>query len=244
MSEKAKCLIVEDHEKLRNSIVNELRTSSMIGEILTVGSGEKALELFEQEPGIGMVVLDLDLTMGGGQMYGMEVLSRIRETSTVPVVILTSNTAPARCTEAVDKGADGYLPKEWYGDPIQIRLYLETVLERSRKAGHTGCWSFEEWTLDAPRRQLLNPDGADVTLTEKEFRLLFEFVTNPQTALTQETLIERLGLAAGKNPEAALATVVKRLRRKIDRNRQTSFILNVRGRGYHFAPAVLSAPPG
>ncbi len=244
MSEKTTCLIVEDHEELRNNIVDELRTSSMIGKTLTAGSGEEALELFEQVPGIGMVVLDLDLTMGGGQMYGMEVLSRIRETSTVPpVVVLTSNTAPARWTEAVNKGADGYLPKEWYRDPIQIRLYLETVLERSRKAGHTGCWSFEGWTLDAPRRRLLSPDGADVTLTEKEFRLLFEFVTNPQTVLTQETLIERLGLA-GKNPEAALATVVKRLRNKIDRNQQTSFILNVRGRGFHFAPAILPAPSG
>ena len=237
---KIKYLIVEDHEDLRKDIANELQKSSITEEVLVTDSGEEALAMLGRDSNIGMVVLDLDLTLGVGKMYGMQVLSMIREFSTVPIVILTSDEAPERQTEAMAKGATGYMHKKWFTSEIQIRQYLETVLERERsEAGEgSGRYSFEGWTIDAVHRRLLNPDDAEVTLTTKEFDLLLMFVENPRTVLQQEALINKFSTAAGKDPRAAFAKLLSRLRGKIDKGRKKPFILNMHGKGFLFTPLV------
>ena len=124
-----KYLLVEDTPELRNRVANELRRPPKGAEIFVASSGVDALKTLKNEPDIDLVVLDLTLE---GQMYGMEVLGKIRKTMDVPVVILTTEQDPARQVEALGRGADGYMVKSTFNSPIQIRRYLEIVLEKHR----------------------------------------------------------------------------------------------------------------
>ena len=199
--------------------------------------GEEALKKLHREPDIDIVVLDLTLNT---DMYGLEVLSRIREFSDVVVVMLTSDKAPERQTEALDRGADGYMYKSTFKRSIQIRHHLETILKRHRADGKRTADRvfFEGWVVDAVRRSLRNPDGAEVTLSPREFDLLLAFVENPQVLMTPEALIDRLDMGVGKDPQAALSRLLSRLRKKIDKDRRHPFIQNVYGRGFAFTPPV------
>ena len=236
---KIKYLLVEDNEAFRNGLANELSRSSSTTEVLFADDGEEALEKLHREPDIDIVVLDLTLNT---DMYGLGVLSRIREFSDVIVVMLTSDKAPERQTEALERGADGYMYKSTFKRSIQIRRHLETILKRHRAGGKRTAdhVSFEGWAVDTVSRRLRNPDGADVTLSRREFDLLLAFVENPQILMTQEALIDRLNMGAGKNPQAALSRVLSRLRKKLDKDRRHPFIRNVYGQGFTFTPSVRS----
>ena len=242
----SKYLIVENTVELRNEIAEELRKSPTTAGVLSTGSGEEALEILEQNPDIDMVVLDLNLE---SQMYGMEVLRRIKEYSTVLVVILTTDEAPERQTEAMSWGADGFMHKRWFRTPeghkqgqFKIRNFLETIIERKRlgTAPVLRHYEFEGWILDARQSpgQVFNPEGGEVTLNDTEFDLLLTFVENPQKVLSQDELIKKTGGARVKDPNATLIKQLSRLRRKIDKGRQTSFIRTAHAAGFFFAPTV------
>lgn len=235
----AKYLLIEDQEELRNLIADELRRSPST-EVLVADSGEAALATLEREPDIDLVVLDLTLQT---EMYGLEVLRRIREFSNVPVVIHTSDPAPERQTDALERGVDGYMDKFRFDSPIQIRRHLEAFVRKRRSGtgGASGRYSFEGWTLDAGNRTLINPDGADVTLSSREFDLLLLFVERPQTILTPYQLTEKLGAKAGTDPQAAFTKLLSRLRKKLDNDRSAAVILNVHGKGFYFTPTVISS---
>ena len=237
---KTKYLLVEDIEELRNRIAGELRRSSSATEVLEADSGESALAKLEQEPDIDLVLLDLTLNT---EMYGLELLTRIREFSNVVVIVLTSDLAPERQTEAIERGADGYIDKTRFESTIQLRRHLEVILQRKRSKVGTrsvsDCYSFEGWKLDAAHRQLFNPDGAEVTLSIREFDLLLVFVENPQTILTRQELIDKLRVVGGKDPGAAVTTLLSRLRKKLDKeDRSNPFIQNIYGQGFQFKPVV------
>lgn len=233
-----KYLIVEDQEELRSQLSNELRRSTIATDVLVATSGEEALETLEQETDIDIVVLDLSLNT---DMYGMEVLRRLRKFSNIPVAILTTDRAPERQTEAIELGANAYMYKGVFDSSIQIRRHLEAILKVSRldhrHASTNYC--FSGWTLDVTRRRLFNPDGAEITLSSREFELLLVFVENPHLVLSQKELIEKVGMDSNKNSSAAITKLIFRLRKKIDKNCAEPFILNVYAQGFRFTPKVV-----
>ena len=235
-----KYLIVEDHDDLRSQLANELQRSTSATGVLVAASGEEALETLEQETDVDMVVLDLSLHT---EMYGMEVLRRIREFSNVPVAILTTDPAPERQTEAIELGANAYMYKGVFDSPIQMRRHLEAVQKVSRLDHRhiLTSYYFDGWTLDVARRRLFNPDGAEITLSHREFELLLAFVENPGIVLAQKELIEKVGMDSNKNPSAAFTKLIFRLRRKIDKDHAEPFIVNVYAQGFRFTPRVVSA---
>ena len=239
-----KCLFVEDNEELRKEIAKELKRSSMISDVLEVANGEEAMAQFKMhKKNIGLVLLDLNyFESTNAKMYGTEVLASIRQTSDVLVVILTSDSNAHRKNETIKIGADDYLLKTMYGKPIEIRFALENHLERhgAPNARSSRIFKFEGWTLNAARRSLINPDGAEVTLTTREFDLLLVFTESPQEILSQDEILSQLGPSApsGKEPGTAFAKILSRLRNKIDKGRSESFIRNIHGQGFVFTPSV------
>ena len=121
-----KYLIVEDEKEIKEPLATELRRSKDVTAVIITGSGEKAIEIFRQDPEIGFIALDL--TLNEDKMYGMDVLKEIREFSDVPIVILSTDKDPNRQIEARDLGANGYLVKEIFESPLAIRQYFESVL--------------------------------------------------------------------------------------------------------------------
>ena len=234
---RIKYLVVDDNEEFRNRLANELSRSATSTEVLFADDGEETLKKLRKEPDIDMVVLDLTLNTA---MYGLEVLDRIREFSDVLVVILTSEESPYQRTEAVRRGADGYMDKAAFADTIQARHHLEAIFRSDRTGANRSSnrLAFEGWTVDVLRRGLFNPAGVEIILGSREFDLLLLFVQNPQTLLTRDELIDRLGARNAKEPHAALDKLLSRLRKKIDTDQHDPFIRNVYGRGFSFAPTV------
>ena len=234
---RIKYLVVDDNEEFRNRLANELSRSAASTEVLFADNGEETIEKLRKEPDIEMVVLDLTLNTA---MYGLEVLDRIREFSDVLVVILTSEESPYQRTEAVRRGADGYMDKAAFADTIQVRHHLEAIFRSDRTGANRSAnrLAFKGWTVDVLRRGLFNPVGVEIILGPREFDLLLLFVQNPQTLLTRDELIDRLGARDAKEPHAALDKLLSRLRKKIDKDQRDPFIRNVYGRGFTFAPAV------
>ena len=188
-----KYLIVEDEKEISHPLMTELYRSEDVTEVITTDSGEEAVEIFRQDPEIGFIALDL--TLKGGDKYGMDVLKEIREFSDVPIVILSTDMDPNRQIEAEELGADGYLVKEIFKSPLAIRQYFESILNKvqSETLDGSGCYSFQGWVFDTQfNRRLVNPDGAEVKLTANEFELLQVFVEQPGKVISQAELIERL----------------------------------------------------
>ena len=231
-------LLVEDNPETRHGVARELKEGSSVPvEVIAVDSGEAALARFGLRQDIDLVLLDLDL--GPGRMKGMEVLREIRRSSQVPVVIYTVDTKSEQEVEAWELSVDGYLDKNKFGDNnFLVRRCLEAKLKRRKRGEGRECYSFDGWTLDADRRQLINPAGAEVVLSDSEFDLLLMFMRKPGEVLTLEELIGEHGFESAKDPASAFAQRLSRLKRKTTGDGDAAFIRNIYGQGYKFTATI------
>jgi len=176
---------------------------------------------------------------------GLALCRRIRETSEIPVIMLTALGKGAYKVAGLEMGADDYVAKPF--DPDELLARIRAVLRRTR--GHAGRpvgiqarrgYRFDGWSVDASKRQVLSPDQVLITLTSAEFDLLVAFVEHPQTVLTREHLVE---LSRGRGSDGfdrSVDILVSRLRRKIEPNsKEPRIIKTVRSGGYLFAPDVV-----
>ena len=237
---KMKHLIAEDNEEFCERLKIELLRSDNVNEVITTGSGEETFEIIKQDykQDWSIKVISLDLVLNDST-FGLDVLKEVRKFSNVPVVILTSDKDPIRQLEAQRLGANGYLVKEIFPSMLLIRQYFENVWDVF--LSNSGCYSFEGWTFDTRfNRRLTNPDGAEVKLTPSESALLQIIVEQPGIVVSQDDLIEKLGpvIRADKDPQGAIAKLIFRLRKKIDRDRENPFIMTVLGQGVQFTPLV------
>ena len=232
---KINYLIVEDNTSVSETLVEELHLSALTGEVQTTTTGEEAVSMLKKNPCIDLMVLDYILA---GDMHAPAVLTEARNFSNVKIIIWGKHAEAERQTETLRLGADAYMPKDTFKSALQIRNFLEAFMEKPHPDADVKItYKFDGWTLDKHRRQVVNSDGAMVSLRGQEFDLLLLFVENPQSILSQEEIAKHLvGMEDNKNIRGAIAQLVTRLRRKIDN--KNAFILNVRGRGFQFTPDV------
>lgn len=186
-----------------------------------------------------LVVLDLMLP---GES-GLDLARWMRAQSDVPIVMLTAMAEETDRIIGLELGADDYLPKPF--NPRELLARIRAVLRRAgdqveRRADAPGRGlRFAGWTLDPGRRRLLNPDGAEVTLTGGEYDLLVALLDRPNRVLTRDMLLDLLrGRQAGPF-DRAIDVAISRLRRKLeDDGRNSQLIKTVRGGGYVLATTV------
>ncbi len=148
----------------------------------------------------------------------------------------------------LELGADDYVPKPF--NPRELLARIRAVLRRTSgegtersKAPPPRLIRFAGWTLEPARRRLIDPEGAEVTLTGGEYELLSILVERPNRVLTRDMLMDLLhGRQAGPF-DRAIDVAVSRLRRKLDDDgRNPSLIKTVRGGGYVLAATVEREP--
>ena len=104
-------------------------------------------------------------------------------------------------------------------------------------------YRFDRWTLDVPRRALLDEAGSETALATAEFRLLHALVTRPGVVLTRDQLLDITAGRAAQVFDRSIDNLVSRLRKRIERDpQQPSLIRTVWGDGYMFAAAVEDSP--
>lgn len=219
-------LIVDDERRYRELL--EMNLSRRGFRVLQAVDGVNALNLVEQESP-DLVVLDLMLP----DMDGYEVCRRIREYSSVPIIMLTAKAEQAEKIRGLRLGADDYVTKPFSADELLARV--DAVLRRA-EAGHgtrTGS-TFDGGDLQIDfneRRVTLR--GREVDLGPGEYRLLAQLAANAGRVMVQDELLRRVWGQGYSDANELLQTAIHRLRRKIeDDPASPRYVLTKRGVGY------------
>jgi two-component system, OmpR family, response regulator len=225
-----RCLLVDDDPAIRDLLVDYLRPFGMFVESLQDGAG-----LRRRLPMAGIDVLLLDLMLPDES--GLALCQWVKQSSpALPVIMLTAQGDPLSRVLGLELGADDYLPKPF--EPRELVARIKAVLRRSpgtQMANALSMARFAGWVFDRLRRELTGPDGAVVSLSAAEFRLLSAFVDHPQRVLGRERLLELTVGSASDVSDRSVDLAVSRLRGKLgDSSPQRPIIRTLRGQGYMF----------
>ncbi|MFN8639975.1 MAG: response regulator transcription factor [Dehalococcoidia bacterium] len=224
-------LVVDDEPRYRTLLDLNLKRRGHRAVMAHDGlTGLNLLERYQPR----LVLMDLDLP----DMDGFEVCARIRELSSVPVIILTARGQEADKLRAFASGADDYVTKPFSADELLARI--DAVLRRGLAQRNEP----ESETLEAgdiqiePLVRRTTVCGRDIELTRTEFQLLHSLVANAGRVMVQEELLRRVWGPGYESDAALLHTTVARLRRKLEADPAAPrYIHTRRGIGY-----VLTAP--
>ena len=225
---KTRALVVDDEKSLSEFVRRNLAVRGF--EVITAANGLEALALFQSES-IDLVIMDIMMP----HMDGLETISRIRETSRVPIIALSALGEEEHKVKALNLGADDYLTK-----PFGVNELLARVRAVVRRAswtpppGNRNQLVQGEISINLERHQVLVRDE-EVDLTPTEFNLLVYFLENPGKVLSHEALLLKVwGPEYGRESEY-LRVYIGRLRQKIETDpAQPRYLRTEHGIGYCF----------
>jgi len=168
----------------------------------------------------------------------------VRESSAIPILILSGKAEEADLVMGLELAADDYITK-----PFRLRELLariRAVLRRSQlvdanaqRDDQLRAYRFAGWELNLRLHRLTSPDGRRVELTNSEFNLLCAFLSAPQRVLSRDQLLERSRVHALEVYDRAIDVTMLRLRRKLERDPSNpELLLTERGVGYVFMAPV------
>ena len=232
----AHVLVVDDDPKIRDLLRLYLVREGH--RVTPAGDGESALAAARSgKP--DLVVLDVMLP----GMDGVEVCRRLRDESSVPVILLTARTGDADKVIGLDAGADDYVVKPF--SPRELMARVRAQLRRHRPSVEDEPILVADGLELDPNAVAVRLDGTDLALTPFEFRILGALMRRPGRVFTRDDLID--AIHRDDDPGIYDRTIdvhLGRLRRKLrDDAAQPRFIGTVRTVGYRFLAAVSERPP-
>jgi two-component system KDP operon response regulator KdpE len=225
----ARILIVDDEPNILGTLAPLLRSRGY--EVHTAMTGHAALEAVDREKP-DLIVLDLGLP----DIDGVEVCRVIRETLSIPIVVLSARGAESDKVRALDTGADDYVTKPFGAEELVARV--RAALRRPDNPLPPSAPIVRgSLVIDRERFRVLR-DSEEVRLTPKEFELLLFLAQHPGRVLTHRTLLKAIwGPNALDQPEH-LRVLVGSLRKKIEPDPSAPrYILTEPWVGYRFAEA-------
>ncbi len=236
MSPEPHILVVDDDQELRNLLSRFLRKHGLR---VDVAAGGQEMKRILGRANINLIVLDR--AMPGED--GLQLCRKLRETTRIPVILLTLLGSDTDRILGLEAGADDYVQKPF--NPQELLARIRAVLRRANELPlqnvhqKASVLRFEGWTIDRTHRRLESPAGVSVMLTDGEFDLLVAFAEHPQITLSREQLLD---LARGRSAIAfdrSIDMQIARLRRKIETDpQQPRLIKTIRNKGYAFTPQV------
>ncbi len=214
-------LIIEDEEKIARFIELELVHEGY--EIEKAMDGRDGLEKIKTRP-FDLILLDVMLP----GINGIEVLRRVRQTSNVPIILLTARDSVIDKVTGLDAGADDYVTKPFAIEELLARV--RTTLRKKKSVRNTEL-TFGKCQLNITLRTC-TVSGTDIELTKKEFDLLQLLMENKNHVLTREVLLEKIWGYEFDGTTNAVDVYIRHLRQKIEEPFQLRLITAVRGVGY------------
>jgi DNA-binding response OmpR family regulator len=231
MSKKATILAVDDEPHVLKLIKANLESSSY--KVLTAADGEEALRTVESELP-DLVLLDIMLP----QMDGYTVCTRIREFSSVPIIMLTARSTQLDLVHGFEVGADDYLTKPF--DVTELLMRVQAVLRRSKWPEEVITrHGFKAGTIEIDfARHLVTVEGQPVKLTPTEYRLLAYLASNANRVILHRELLRAVwGPEYGDETEY-LRVYMRYLRQKLEPDPSNpQYLLTQPGAGYMFHQA-------
>lgn len=223
-----KILLVEDDIEISTMLKNFLITENF--EVITALDGESACEKFFSD-NFSLVLLDLMIP----KMNGIEVMSKIREHNTVPIIIISAKDNDSDKTLGLGLGADDYITK-----PFSVTEVLARIKANIRRSTQYAMGTSMEQPVITQGVLSMNlndysvkKNGKEIELTAKEFEILKLLLQNPKKVYTKEQIYSLVWNDAYLGDENAVNVHISRLRTKIEDNpRDPQYIITVWGIGY------------
>ena len=212
-----KILIVEDEDMIREGISDYLSDCGY--ETIEAGDGEEALEQFFNHK-VDLILLDIQMP----KLNGLEVLSEIRKSSQVPVLMLTAFQDEEYKMSAFVALADGYLEKPFSLSLLKVRV--DAIFKRYYDTGRIFTYRDTQVDFDSYSAKVA---GQEVAVNAKELEILDYLVKNEGRALTRSQIIDAVWKMTDEVPfDRVIDVYIKELRKKLD----LDCILTVRNVGY------------
>lgn len=215
-------LIVEDELRIRFLLRDYLTREDY--NVFEASNGEEGLFIFSTQK-IDLVLLDIMMPV----MDGLTMLEKLREVSTVPVVLLTAKGEEEDKLQGYDYGADDYETKPF--SPKVLIAKVKALLKRTREDLDSSSQDFNGLTINKLSHEV-KIDGSEIVLSPKEYELLIYLITNEGIALTRDNILDNVWGLDYYGDIRTVDTNVKRLREKL--LDKANYIVTVRGSGYKF----------
>ena len=220
---KALILIVEDDNDLLELLEHRLQKEGY--ETLGFVSTKYVKKVLEEES-IDLILMDRNLP----DIEGSEYISLLREKGMdVPVIFLSAKNSNVHIEEGFLRGGDDYVTKPF--ELKELLLRIEALLRRTKKDMQKKVATFKDIVLDLNLR-VASIKGEPVELTKLEFDLLHTFIQNQSSVLKRDFLLEHVWGKGKTTEERTVNVAIKRLKEKIDTNKEHSYIKTIRGIGY------------
>jgi two-component system response regulator RegX3 len=217
-------LVVEDEESYSDALSYMLRKEGF--EVAVAATGPDALAEFDRA---GADIVLLDLMLPG--MPGTEVCRQIRQTSNVPVIMVSAKDDEVDKVVGLELGADDYVTKPY--SPRELVARIRAVLRRGSEPDLAPATLEVGSVRMDVERHIVTVDTQEIRLPLKEFELLEMFLRNPGRVLTRGQLIDRVWGSDYVGDTKTLDVHVKRLRAKLEVNpAEPKLLTTVRGLGY------------
>lgn len=248
MDDKKRILVIDDEAGIRQLIKVFLQRYHY--EVIEASTGAQGLEFLKAAP-TDLVVLDLMLP----DAYGIDICKKIRQTSQVPIIMLTAVQGEMNTVLGFEAGADDYVEKPFSAHVLlsRIKAILKRRTPESQPPAGTPTKAspisaaatapryskaqFGQWTYFPNEACLSNLYGKHVFLTKTECTLLELFLSHEQEILTRDKIAQELDLDADDPESRAIDVQISRLRNKLKDKSQNNLIKSIRNKGY-----LLSVP--
>lgn len=226
--EKANILVVDDDKEIAELVGIHLREEGY--EVYKAYSGKEALEIFKQER-IDLVILDVMMPV----MDGNQVCSKIRDTSAVPIIMLSAKDAEMDMVSSLYQGADDYVTKPFR--PMELMARVKSQLRRFQSLG--GGEQENAGVIDLPnlwmdkRTRTVKVYDREVKLTPIEFDLLYLLASHPGQVFATDDIFEKVWKEKSFGMSNTVMVHIRRLRGKVEIDpRNAQIIKTVWGVGY------------
>ena len=220
-------LMIDDEENLVKGVRYNLELDGYSVDVAY--DGEEALRSMDNNI-FNLVILDVMLP----KIDGFTLLKKIRERSSVPVIMLTAKGEDEDKVLGFEYGADDYMTKPF--NILELRARIKALLRRTYDlvANKSEIIKSGDIMIDVPSRKV-NVEGRPVDLTSKEFDILFLLVTNPGKIYSRETLLEIIWGYDYYGDSRTVDVHIRRLREKIERDPgNPQYVLTKWGVGYYY----------
>lgn len=227
--EKIKILVVDDEMRMRKLVRDFLVRQDY--EVLEAADGEEALDVFYAEKNIALMILDVMMP----RMNGWDVVREIRQTSKLPIIMLTAKTDEADELLGFELGVDEYISKPF--SPKILVARVEAILRRANKIGDGSQIRSVGGIVIDKSSHMVTIDGEKIDLSFKEFELLDYFMENEGIALSRDKILDGVWNYDYFGDARTIDTHVKKLRAKMGEKGEC--IKTVWGVGYRFESEVM-----
>lgn len=225
-----KILIVEDDAEIAQSIEIYLKSGQY--QVFKASNGKEALIKFEEED-IDLVLMDLMMPV----MDGIETTLKIRETSVVPIIMLTAKSEDADKIVGLNIGADDYITKPF--NPMELLARVNSNLRRIKGYAQHMNIDKEQIIIGGicldPKTKQVYVDGSPTKLTPIEYNILHLLMTHPNQVFSAEAIYQRVWKESACGGSDTVMVHIRRIRAKIEIDtRNPKYLKVVWGIGYKF----------